>query len=107
MTVRIGDLDTRVILEVPSRAPDGGGGAIVTWNEVTASWAQVRPISGEERLLADQVAGRLTHSVVIRHRTDVVPAMRFRANARILEIVAVFDSGPGRFLKCLCEERYL
>ena len=84
----------RLTLESPSRAPDGGGGAIVTWQTVGDVWASVRPISGDERLRADQVAGRITHAVVIRHRTDVTPAMRFRSGARVLEIVAVLDARP-------------
>ena len=75
----IDDLDQRLTLESPSRAPDGGGGAIVTWQTVGDVWASVHPISGDERLRADQVAGRITHTVVIRRRTDVTPAMRFRS----------------------------
>ena len=70
-------------------------------------WGAVRPITGDERLRADAVAGRVTHQVWIRHRADVVPAMRFRAGARILDIVAVLDPGQRDRLQCLCEERNL
>jgi SPP1 family predicted phage head-tail adaptor len=104
---RIGDLDQRVALESPSRAPDGGGGADLTWQTVAEVWASVRPITGDERLRADQVAGRITHVVVIRRRSGVTPAMRFRSDERILEIVAVLDAPPRSRLRCLCEERYL
>jgi SPP1 family predicted phage head-tail adaptor len=104
---RIGDLDQRVTLESPSRAPDGGGGADLTWQTVAEVWASVRPITGDERLRADQVAGRITHVVVIRRRSGVTPAMRFRSDERILEIVAVLDAPPRSRLRCLCEERYL
>src|SRR6202008_731567 len=97
----------RLTLESPSRAPDGGGGGVVTWQTVSEVWANVRPISGDERLRADQVAGRLTHTVVIRRRTDVTPAMRFRSGTRVLDIIAVLDAPPRNRLRCLCEERYL
>jgi SPP1 family predicted phage head-tail adaptor len=103
----IGALDQRLTLESPSRAPDGGGGADLTWQTVAEVWASVRPITGDERLRADQVAGRVTHTVVIRRRSGVTPAMRFRSDARILEIVAVLDAPPRSRLRCLCEERYL
>ena len=43
----------------------------------------------DERLRADQVAGRITHVVVIRLRSGVTPSMRFRSGTRIFEIVAV------------------
>ena len=106
-TLHIGALRDRLALETPGRTDDGGGGAAVTWTAVAELWAFVRPISGEERLRADQVAGRITHEVFIRHRPDVVPAMRFRAGARVLEITAVLDAGRRHRLKCLCEERFL
>ena len=105
--MNIGSLRDRLTLEQPVRTPDGGGGASVSWEPVADLWAHVRPISGDERLAHDQVAGRLTHQVWIRHRTGVVPAMRFRDGARIYEIVAVLDSPPRTHLKCLCEERSL
>jgi len=109
--ISIGKLRDRLTLESPSRASDGGGGATITWQTVAQVWAHVRPISGDERLRHDAVTGRVTHEVWLRHRGDVVPAMRFTDGARILDIVAVLDPvlGPGRRdrLQCLCEERHL
>ena len=107
----IGALRERLTLQSPSRTADGGGGAAVTWETVVELWAHVRPISGDERLRHDAVAGRVTHEVWIRHRADVVPAMRITDGGRILDIVAVLDAGsasgrPDR-LQCLCEERHL
>ena len=101
----IGALRERLTLQSPSRAADGGGGAIVTWNAVAELWAAVRPISGDERLRHDAVTARVTHEVWIRHRADVVPAMRFVAGTRILDIVAVLDPGRRDRLQCLCEEQ--
>src|SRR5262245_5089383 len=105
--MRISSLRERLILEQPVRTPDGGGGASVSWETVAELWAHVRPISGDERLRHDQVAGRLTHRVWVRHRSGVVPAMRFRQGVRIYEIVAVLDSPRRTHLECLCEERSL
>jgi SPP1 family predicted phage head-tail adaptor len=105
--MNIAALHERLVLEQPVRAADGGGGAAVAWEPVVELWAYVRPISGEERLIQDQLAGRLTHEVWIRWRDGVVPAMRFRQNARVLEIVAVLNAGHRAHLKCLCEERSL
>lgn len=53
------------------------------------------------------MSGRVTHKVVIRHRADIAPQMRFRQGARILEITAVLDAGARGRLVCLCEERNL
>jgi len=105
--MNIGTLRERFTLEQPVRTADGGGGASVTWETVTDLWAAVRPITGDERLRHDQLAGRLTHEVWIRYRTGVTPAMRFRQGARIYEIVAVIEAKRRARLECLCEERTL
>jgi SPP1 family predicted phage head-tail adaptor len=104
---RIGDLADRLTLEQEVRTPDAGGGALSSWETVAELWAAVRPITGDERLRADQIAGRLTHEVWMRYRTGVLPAMRLRQGARVLAIVAVLETGRRTFLKCLCEERDL
>jgi SPP1 family predicted phage head-tail adaptor len=103
--MNIGTLNERLTLEEPIRTPDGGGGAILAWQTVAELWAHVRPISGEERLRHDQLAARLTHEVWLRWRAGVTPAMRFRQDARIYEIVAVLEARRRVYLQCLCEER--
>jgi SPP1 family predicted phage head-tail adaptor len=100
-------LTERLTLEEPVRTPDGGGGADLSWETVAELWAHVRPITGDERLRHDQLAGRLTHRVTIRRRAGVVPAMRFTQGPRIYEIVAVLDTARRAWLDCLCEERSL
>jgi SPP1 family predicted phage head-tail adaptor len=105
--MRIGSLRERLALEQPVRTSDGGGGASISWQPVAELWAHVRPITGDERLEHDQLAGRLTHQVWVRHRPEVAPAMRFRQGTRIYEIVAVLDTPHRTHLKCLCEERSL
>jgi SPP1 family predicted phage head-tail adaptor len=103
--MRISALRDRLTLEQPLRTADGGGGATTTWQPLAELWAHVRPISGDERLLYDQIAARLTHAVWLRRRPGVVPAMRLRQGDRLYEIVAVLDTPDRIHLKCLCEER--
>jgi SPP1 family predicted phage head-tail adaptor len=104
--IRIGELSHRLNLEAPSRTPDGGGGAAVTWALVAEIWAAIRPVSGGEGVAADGVSGRLTHEIWIRHRDGVLPEMRFVEGSRVFDIRAVVDQVERRrFLKCLVEER--
>jgi SPP1 family predicted phage head-tail adaptor len=102
--MNIGTLTERLTLETPVRTPDGGGGASVAWQPVADLWANVRPISGEERLMHDQLTARLTHAVWLRWRAGITPAMRFRQDTRIYEIAAVLEPERRTWLKCLCEE---
>lgn len=103
---RIGALRQRVTLQRPVRTDAGGGAATLTWVNAASMFARVEPLSGREREIADRVASRVTHKVLIRYRDDVSPKMRFAAKTRVLEIDAVLDlEGDGRWLQCLCEER--
>ncbi|MGE0764893.1 MAG: phage head closure protein [Hyphomicrobiaceae bacterium] len=104
----IGALRHRIVLESPVRATDGGGGAVVTWLVVAELWASIEPTAGSEAVVADQVSGRISHVITVRHRPDVVPAMRLRLGTRIFEILAVLDVDERRrLLRCRCREEML
>ena len=103
----IGSLRHRLRLEAPVRTPDGAGGASVVWSEVAVIWADVRPSSGGETTVAEAVSGRISLEVIVRHRTDIIPAMRFRLGSRRFEILAVLDIDERRrHLRCLCREDF-
>jgi SPP1 family predicted phage head-tail adaptor len=85
------DLRHRLTLEELSRVTDDGGGFTESWVEVATIFADLRPIRGSERVEADRLTGNVTHDVVLRYRPGVVPAMRFREDTRIFQIVAVID----------------
>ena len=105
---RIGALRHRIVLEGAARASDGGGGAVVNWLPVAELWASITPSTGSETIVAEAIAGRITHEIVVRHRSDIVPAMRFRFSARIFEIRAVLDVDERRRQsRCLCREELL
>jgi SPP1 family predicted phage head-tail adaptor len=104
---RIGALRERMTLEEPARVSDGAGGWVLSWIAVADIWGLVRPLSGRERLRADQRAGRVSHEVFIRDRPGIVPAMRLRIGSRLLDILAVLPTERRSRLKCLCEERFL
>jgi SPP1 family predicted phage head-tail adaptor len=106
--IRPSDLRHRLTLEALGRVTDDGGGFTETWVTVATLSADLSPIGGEERVESDRLAGTITHEVVLRYRAGVVPAMRFRMDTRIFEILAVIDVDERRrWLKCWCEEREL
>ena len=108
MTSPIGALRHRLALERAVRTPDGGGGVTESWVLEADVWGSIRPLSGEERLEADRVSGRVSHEIRIRYRANVVPAMRLRQGTRVFHIVAVLDDDERRrWLTCRCEGRDL
>lgn len=103
-----GGLRHRVLLQQPVRIDDGAGGAVQSWETIAELWAAVLPVSGDERLSADALTGRLTHEVWIRYRPGVTRAMRFQHAGRTLDINAVLeDRGLRHRLRCLCVEHDL
>lgn len=108
MKARIGRLRHRLTLETRSRSPDGGGGAVSAWTPVAELWGAVEAVAGKEAVAADRVSGETACRIVIRHRDDVGPAMRFRRGGEAFDIVAALDGdGRRRFLVCECERRDL
>lgn len=101
----IGSLRHRVTIERPVRTASEGGTATITWTGIGSAFARIEAVSGREIELADGVAGRVTHKVLIRYRDDVLPEMRLAAGAQVYLIRAALDTdGRRRWLKCLCEE---
>ena len=63
-------------------------------------YARIEPIGGREIEVADGIAARVTHKVLIRYRDDVTAGMRFAADGRLLDIHAVLDlEGRHRWLQ--------
>ena len=108
MRARIGRLRHRLTLETSSRAGDSGGGAVSTWAPVAEVWGAVEAVGGKEAVAADRVSGRAAYQIVIRHRDDIGPAMRFRRGGEAFDILTALDrDGRRRFLVCQCERRDL
>lgn len=106
--VRIGDLRHRVQIESAERSSDGGGGATVTWTVVADVWAAIWTRSSDEAFEHDRMAGRATHDIWIRHRTDVKPEMRIRSGSRVFDVLGAIDvEDRGRWLKLPALERDL
>ena len=108
MRARIGRLRHRLTLEASVRANDGGGGTVSSWEPLAELWGAVEAVTGREAVMADRVSGLASFQIVIRHRDDVVPSMRFRRDAEAFDILAALDQdGRRRFLICQCERRDL
>ena len=108
MRARIGRLRHRLTLEAASRANDGGGGTVCSWEALGELWGAVEAATGKEAVAADRVTGRAAYQIIIRYRDGVTPAMRFRRGTEAFDILAALDKdGRRRFLVCQCERRDL
>lgn len=101
-----GQLNHRLMLEVPNDESDGQGGVTRGWTAQGALWAQIEPVSGPS--FTDMAGGEravVTHRIFIRYRQGVAAGQRFRKGVRRFLIRLVRDPDEsGRMLSCLCEE---
>ena len=54
-------------LERRQSVPDGGGGNEVSWVALATVWAKVEEVRGQERVVADRLAGTVTYLVTLRN----------------------------------------
>ena len=67
----VGSLTDRVSLQRRETTDEDEGGHAVLFVPVTALWARVRALSGRQVTEADARGVRVSHSVVVRFRSDV------------------------------------
>jgi SPP1 family predicted phage head-tail adaptor len=107
-----GTFSRRLTLEAAETVDDAGGGATRSWRALGRCWAELRAVSGRERMRDGGAVSRAT----LRCRIPWTPpgganrptaGMRFREGERVFEIVAIGDDDPWRrHLLCwLAEEQ--
>jgi SPP1 family predicted phage head-tail adaptor len=69
----IGKLNKRITLQSRSATLDDYGQELNTWLDVATVWANVKPISGREKLRSMAIESELTHTVSIRYRLNFMP----------------------------------
>lgn len=91
--MRSGDLRQRVTFQTRTNAQDPATGVITeSWANAFTVWASVATISGRELLSAQQLQSEVTHTVMVRYRTELanpqtVAAMRIVFGTRYFNIL--------------------
>lgn len=103
------DLTSKLSLEAQVRQPDGGGGWSTSWQALGSLWAEVRAVSGSERVHGDRAFGRVTHRLTVRAAPVGSPRrprsdQRFVGGGRIFNVLGVSEARERGFLTCWCEE---
>lgn len=101
----VGTLTDRVQLRRRESLAETGGGHERIYVPVSSLWARVRSLSGRQGLNADGRAVAISHSVVLRFRSDVSPGDRIVYRGRNLDVVSTADlNGRRAYLSCACSE---
>lgn len=101
----VGTLTDRVQLKRRESLADAGGGHERVYVPLNTVWARVRSLSGRQGTNADGQAVAISHSVVLRFRSDVGPGDRIVYRGRNLDVVSAADvNGRRAYLSCACSE---
>lgn len=82
----------RVALQSKTQSRDALGGFSNSWATQATVYASIKPVSGRDTQEAQQIEHRATHTIWVRHRTDIQPDWRVLFGTRVFEIVG----GPLR-----------
>ncbi|MCI0349391.1 MAG: phage head closure protein [Acidobacteriales bacterium] len=103
--MRAGTLRQRISIEQPAETQNDFNEPVVTWSLYATRWAEVVPLSGEERLIAQQVNAEVTHRVRLRYLAGVTTKMRIVHKGRVLDINTILNQDERRaMLELLCKE---
>ena len=101
----VGSLTDRVSFQRRETTGENEGGHIALFVPVTSLWARVRALSGRQVTEADARGVAVSHTVVVRFRTDVKAGDRFGYRGRWLSVVSAADlNGRRAWLSCQCVE---
>ena len=89
--IRPQDMRQRAELQSQSETPDGAGGVALSWSTDRKIWCRIRPMSGDQRLEADQRESSVTHEIFARYRDDITTQKRIVHNSTPYNIEAVWS----------------
>lgn len=102
----LGTLTDRVTLKRKIMSSEPEGGEVALYTTLATVWARVRQLSARAAYADDARGQTISHSVVMRFRTDLVPGDRLVYRGRELEIASLADiNGRRAYLSCQCSER--
>ena len=101
----VGSLTDRVSYQRRETSSEDEGGHATFFVPITSLWARVRALSGRQVTEADARGVAVSHSVVVRFRSDVKAGDRFGYRGRWLSVVSAGDlNGRRAWLSCSCVE---
>ena len=74
-----GDLNKRIKIQMRNPASDDYGQPVNEWIPEFEVWANIRPVGGNERLIAMSLQTMQTHTVAVRYQPGMMPPKNLNA----------------------------
>ena len=105
MTLRAGDMWTRVTIQQATTTKNEVGEPTLTWSTFATVWASVESLSARETERFAETVGFMTHRVKIRYLDGLTSAMRIVYRNRTLEIGQVLERDRLWHQEIICTEK--
>lgn len=105
--MRAGSMRQRISLQRKTVTRGAMGGEVVTWATQSTTWAEARPLSGNELVASEQHQGVTVVEFRIRYDSAVIPKPEWRVlwGPGIYEVTSVINvDGRNRELRLMCRE---
>ena len=87
-----GKLSRRFEVQKPVRVQNDFGEVTISYLKVGKRWGSLRPITGSDRINANQVSSEVSHAVVMRKDSlDIKPDYRLTSCDRTFDVVSAID----------------
>lgn len=100
----------RIVIESYTQTVDSFGAPVEAWSAFATVWAAIKPMSGNEQVIQEQLQATATHKFTIRYRSDLedpTTSAKYRIswNSRLFNIRQVRNiETENRFLELVAEE---
>lgn len=99
----LGSLRDRVEFQRRDQVTGDAGGLETTFMPMTTMWARVRALGSTFSQFAGGEAAQVSHTAVMRFRSDVSPGDRLIYRGQALEVISAEDlNGRRAFVVCRC-----
>lgn len=106
--MRAGKMKRRITLQVAEDHRDETGQVIHEWRDIATVWADIKGISGRERMASGAIFSEATVRIWTRYRDDITTANRIlyhlpNIRGQVYGILAVIPDTDHSRLELLCK----
>ncbi|KGT88299.1 head-tail adaptor [Erwinia typographi] len=106
--MRAGKMKRRITFQVSEERRGELGEVIREWRDLTTVWAEIREISGRERMTFGTVYSEATVRIWTRYRADITTANRIlyrlpNVRGQVFSLLAVIPDADHSRLELICK----
>jgi SPP1 family predicted phage head-tail adaptor len=82
----------RVEIENPTYTDAGSGNRTVAWTSAGSIWADIEPLSSQERFFAAQQQAQSTHRITCRYTDSITQESRLLHGSKTFHVVSLMNT---------------